>query len=259
VTRPGGRTVTAKVMAILGAFEEGPSRLSLTEISRAAGLPKPTAHRLLAELVTSGALRRDGAGRYRVGRRIWRIGQNAGRELQDSARRHLADLFGQTGESCHLAIRDEDQVLLIDRMHGSAEPAPGSSPGDRRPLHLTATGQVLLGFEEPWILQAYLARMPPGRAARLADQLATVRQRGWAALVEDAHAGYAVAVPVLDDEHAVAAIGLVTPTGRRAELDRRVRALRLTAERIEPEARRWPNTRSIIRVFEDLPADPATS
>lgn len=245
-----GRSVTAKVVAVLAAFEEGPGRLTLTEIARSAGLPKPTAHRLLAELVAAGALRRDDAGRYRVGRRIWRVGQNAGRELQDSARRHLADLFALTGETCHLAIRDEDQVLVIDRLLGSADPS-AAEPGRRRPLHLTATGLVLLGYEEPWIRQAYADRLPAGRGARLADDLAAVRQRGYAALVEDGGAGYAVAVPVLlDDDRAVAAIGLVAPSGRRDELERRVRALQATARRIEPEARGWPHTRTIVRAVE---------
>ena len=245
-----GRSVTAKVMAVLAAFEDGSGRLTLTEIARSAGLPKPTAHRLLAELVAAGALRRDEAGRYRVGRRIWRIGQSAGRELTDSARRHLADLFALTGETCRLAIRDEDQVLVIDRLLGSADPGGTAPPGERRPLHTTATGQVLLAYEEPWIRQAYTDRLPAGPAARLADDLAVVRQRGYGVLVEDSQAGYAVAVPVLlDDDRAVAAVGLMTPAGRRDELDRRVRALQATARRIEPEARAWPHTRTIVQAL----------
>lgn len=247
---PGVRSVTAKVMAVLAAFEEGSGTLTLTEIARSAGLPKPTAHRLLAELVAAGALRRDDAGGYRVGRRLWRIGQGAGRELTGSARRHLADLFASTGETCHLAIRDEDQVLVIDRLLGRADPAV-APPGERRPLHLTATGRVLLGYEEAWIRQAYTDRLPPGPGARLADELAAVRQRGYAVLVEQDQAGCAVAVPVLlDHDRAVAAIGLVTPTGRRDEVERRVKALQATARRMEPEARGWPHLRTVVREFE---------
>ncbi|HTY72518.1 MAG TPA: IclR family transcriptional regulator [Acidimicrobiales bacterium] len=244
-----GRSVTSKVVAILGSFQDGPSTLSLTEIATAADLPMPTAHRLVGELVERGVLRRDDSGRYRVGRFIWRIAQNAGRELRDSARRHLADLFAATGETCLLAIRDGEQVLVIDRIYGTADQAHVAKAGDRRPLHTSATGQVLLAYEEPWLQRAYLDRLGGPEARRLTDSLAQVRQRGYAAVVEEAQAGCTLAVPVLlDSEHAVAAIGLVAPSTR--QLDRRVRLLTQAARRMEPEARRWPNTRVVASVFE---------
>ena len=60
------RTVTGRAMAILGAFSHGPPVLSLQDISRRIGLPTSTAHRLLVELVTWGALARIDAYSYRV-------------------------------------------------------------------------------------------------------------------------------------------------------------------------------------------------
>jgi DNA-binding IclR family transcriptional regulator len=79
-----GRTVTSKALAILEAFESGLPSLSLSQIADAAGLPLPTAHRLVGELVGWGALERDGTGRYCVGLRLWEVGQNAGRQLRDT-------------------------------------------------------------------------------------------------------------------------------------------------------------------------------
>jgi DNA-binding IclR family transcriptional regulator len=267
-----GRSVTAKAMAILGAFEDGPPTLSLTAIAAAADLPMPTAHRLVGELVAWGALRRDESGRYRLGRRIWRIGQNAGRELRDSARRHLTDLIATTGESCHLAIRDEDQALVVDRLYGSgsgrsapplttARSMPRTAPhtsvgrdttaGDRFPLHACAVGQVLLAFESQWIREGYLGRLERPERRRLADELAALRRRGYAALVEEATAGYALAVPVLTDaEHAAAAIGLASAGGDRATVRRYVAALHQAARRMAPEARRWPNQRAVVGAFD---------
>jgi len=49
-----GRTVTSKVLAILGTFAPGGSRLTLTEMSRRADLPIGTVHRLARELVAWG-------------------------------------------------------------------------------------------------------------------------------------------------------------------------------------------------------------
>jgi DNA-binding IclR family transcriptional regulator len=260
VGRTSGRTVTSKVLAILGAFEDGPPTLSLTELAAAAAVPMPTAHRLVGELVEWGALRRDEHGRYRVGRRVWRIGQNAGNELRDAARRTLTDLFTRTGRSCQLAIRDDDQALVIDRLSGP-ETLRTTRAGDRLPLHTTAVGRVLLAYEEPWIVQAYLSRevsghdgdrpvLPPAERRRLADELAAVRRRGHAVTAAEAGGGASVAVPVLADPgHAVAALAVVTPTAARARVARYVTELTAAARRIEPEARTWPNTRAVVAAF----------
>jgi DNA-binding IclR family transcriptional regulator len=48
------------------AFTPGRSLLTLSEISRRAGLSPTTAHRLAGELVGWGALERDDDGRYRL-------------------------------------------------------------------------------------------------------------------------------------------------------------------------------------------------
>lgn len=248
-----GRTVTSKALAILGAFEDGPATLTLTELAAAAELPKPTAHRLVAELVEWGALRRDPvSGRYRIGRRLWAIGQKAGRELRDSARTTLTDLFTRTGETCQLAIRDGDQALVIDRLYGPHEALRSTKAGDRLPLHATAVGRVLLAFEEPWLAEAYLAGpVHADRRARLADDLAGVRQRGYAALGQETPAGASLAVPVLVAPGlAVAALGIVTPTALRRQSERHLAALRAAARKIEPEAERWPNTRAVVATFE---------
>ena len=57
-----GATVTVARLALLGAFDEEHRRLSLTALAERAGLPVPTAHRLVGELVEWGALRADGVG-----------------------------------------------------------------------------------------------------------------------------------------------------------------------------------------------------
>jgi DNA-binding IclR family transcriptional regulator len=89
-----GATVTSRALALLGAFDDDHRRLSLTTLAGRAGLPVPTAHRLVAELVAWGALARTGSGEYVVGRRLWDIGllAPARTDLRELASPYLHDL-----------------------------------------------------------------------------------------------------------------------------------------------------------------------
>jgi DNA-binding IclR family transcriptional regulator len=68
--RDGPRSVTARVLAILGSFSPGTSELSLAEISRRTGLARSTTYRLVHELHAGGALERDANLRYHIGARL---------------------------------------------------------------------------------------------------------------------------------------------------------------------------------------------
>src|SRR3712207_8486069 len=65
-----GRSVTARALAVLGAFDSSAPRLTLSEIAERSGTPLSTAHRLLGELTGWGALHRRPDGRYEIGRRL---------------------------------------------------------------------------------------------------------------------------------------------------------------------------------------------
>ncbi|GGJ69071.1 IclR family transcriptional regulator [Streptomyces brasiliensis] len=241
--RGDGRTVTSKVLALLGAFEGGRHALSLSDLAQHADLPLPTAHRLVGELVDWGALERDDQGRYSVGLRLWEVAQNAGRHLRDTARPYLQDLFSLTHETAHIAIRDGDEALYIDRIYGSTRVPRASRVGGRLPLHATAVGKVLLAYEEEWVREAYLAHrleaatrhthINPGR---LAAELRKVRDEGYATTQEEVREGScSIAVPVRLKPHP-AAIGLVMLSSQGAVMTRHLPTLRGVAHRIEAAA-----------------------
>ncbi|WP_040795181.1 IclR family transcriptional regulator [Nocardia higoensis] len=243
--RGDGRTVTSKALALLGAFESGPNALSLSDLAEFADLPLPTAHRLVGELVEWGALERDNQGRYTVGLRLWTVAQNAGRHLRDTARPYLQDLFSLTHETAHIAIRDGDEALYIDRIYGSTRVPRASRVGGRLPLHATAVGKVLLAYEEDWFREAYLAHsleaatkhthINPGR---LTAELRRVRDEGYATTMEEVREGScSIAVPVRLDPHP-AAIGLVMLSTHAATMTRHLPTLRGIAQRIEAAAAR---------------------
>jgi DNA-binding IclR family transcriptional regulator len=194
----------------------------------------------VGELVEWGALERDEQGRYTVGLRLWEVAQNAGRHLRDTARPHLHDLFSLTHESAHIAIRDGDEALYIDRVYGSTRVPQASRVGGRLPLHVTAVGKVLLACEEEWLREAYLAHplVAPTRythvnPGRLAAELRKVRDEGYAVTQGEVREGScSIAVPVRLQAYP-AAIGLVVPSDKGAAMTRHLPTLRAIARRIE--------------------------
>ena len=141
-------------------------RLTLTELAERAGLPLPTAHRLVGELVAWGALTRTRTGEYVVGRRLWDLGLLAPAQtgLRELASPYLHDLYGATLATVHLAVRDGTEVLYLDRLRGNASVPIVSTVGSRLPMHATGVGKVLLAHAPADVQAQVLARPDPGHA-----------------------------------------------------------------------------------------------
>ena len=248
-----GRTVAARILAVFEAFEaDGPS-LSLTQIAELSRLPVSTAHRIVNELAEWGALARDPQGRYQVGIRLWELAQNAGRRLRDTARPFLQDLYSLTGESAHLAVREGNEALYVDRIYGSTRVPRASRIGGRLPLHATGVGKVLLAYEERWFREAYLkgplvplTPLTHVDPAALADELAQIAGQGFAITGEEARIGAcSIAVPVgagtgAGTGQVIAAIGIVALAAEQVHLPRHLPVLRGVARRIEAAVARRP-------------------
>lgn len=115
----GGRpTVTSRVLDILEAFSAERTALNITQISRRAGLPLSTAHRLVGELTRWGALEREPGGVYRIGLRLFEVAALAprGPALREAAMPFLEDLYEATHENVHLAVLDGLEVVYIERI-----------------------------------------------------------------------------------------------------------------------------------------------
>jgi DNA-binding IclR family transcriptional regulator len=166
-TSQPGRSVTSRVLAILGAFDLAHTRLSLSEISRRSGLPLPTTHRLVNEIVAWRGLRRCADGPYEIGLRLWEIGLLAPlhNHLREVALPFLQTLYEATRENVHLAVRDGDDALYVDKLAGHRSVPIVSRIGARLPLHATGVGKALLAHDTPAFRREYLAR-PLARPTR---------------------------------------------------------------------------------------------
>ena len=235
-----GASVTSRALSLLGAFDEDHRRLSLSQLAERAGLPMPTAHRLVGELVDWGALSRDAGGGFVIGRRLWDLGLLAPVQtgLRQLAAPYLQDLYATTLDTVHLAVRDGTEVLYLDRLSGNASVPVVSSIGSRLPMHATGVGKVLLAHAPPEVQVAVLSdlrRVTPytlTQPGTLRRQLARVLRDGYATTVEEMSLGAcSVAVPILAESRVVAALGIVVPDLRN-DRARFVAALQVAAQGI---------------------------
>ncbi|GLY18307.1 IclR family transcriptional regulator [Kineosporia rhizophila] len=244
-------SVTSRALALLSAFDEHHRRLTLTELARRAGLPLATAHRLAGELLEWGALERQAPGStyFVIGRRIWDLGLLAPVQtgLRQVASPFLHDIYAATLATVHLAVRDGDEVLYVDRLAGHQSVPVVSEIGSRLPLYSTGVGKVLLAHAPADVQRRVLAdlrRITPytiTQPGRIGAQLERVRREGYAQTVEEMSlGGCSVAVPVRSRSggpvEVVAALGMVVPSLKR-DKPRMIAALQVAAEGISRSLR----------------------
>jgi DNA-binding IclR family transcriptional regulator len=233
--------VTGRVLAILNAFDARHRELRLSDIARRAGLALPTTHRLVAELSAGGLLARQDSGGYVIGRKVWDLGLLAPAQtgLREVASPFLHDIYGATLATVHLAVRDNTQVLYLDRLSGHASVPVVSRVGSRLPLHATGVGKVLLAYAPEAVqvtVLSNLKRVTPYtiiQPGRLRQELARVRKEGFAQTSEEMSLGAcSVAVPVRGpSDSVVAALGIVVASLKR-DRPRLVAALEVAAQGI---------------------------
>lgn len=150
--RPPARTranrgVLDGAFAVLEALANAHAGLGLTDLARASGLAKTSAHRLAEQLVALGAVQRVGQ-RYYIGARMRRLGQ---RWQPDPLLRQAAQapVHAWAVQSCAMAslrILHEDTLRVICAVvpHGHAC-VPTAL--DRESIARTATGRVVYAAE----------------------------------------------------------------------------------------------------------------
>lgn len=135
----------------------------LHELAELAGIPKPTVHRMLQQLETSGLLQREGDGRrYSSGVRLRRLAENLLLNSTHHGARHmvLRHLVEEIGESCNLTALAAGEVVYLDRVETAAPLRFYLHPGSRVPVHCSASGKMLLSQFSPAQRQRLLAHAP---------------------------------------------------------------------------------------------------
>lgn len=134
------------VLRLLGAAPG----MRLTDVQRRAGLSKPTAHRLLASLISHELVQQDPHTKlYRVGPALdtlrW-VRSDSGPDLKRICTAPVLRLAEESGDTVFLMARDRLETVCIGRESGSYPiRAITVEVGTRRPLGVGAGGIAILG------------------------------------------------------------------------------------------------------------------
>ncbi|MDQ7820486.1 MAG: IclR family transcriptional regulator [Armatimonadota bacterium] len=229
-----------RAWALLASLGEAGQPLTVRDLARRTGLPRPTVYRLVDALARHGAVViQDGT--VAVGHRVlWLAGQRLAQlELRAAGRPYLMDLCRQVGETVHLGVLEQGHVVYIDKVEPPRPLRMASTIGAIMPAHSTALGKAMLAWSDPRAVREIVAqRGLPRRTprtittlARLQRELAAVRARGFAVdNVENEDGIRCVGAPIFDHRGRVA--GAVSISGSVSTI-----SLRRAREELGPRVR----------------------
>lgn len=240
----------ARGLAVLRSAGGG-EPATLAEIAARAGLSRAAARRLVLTLQHLGYLRAAGRG-FTPTPRVLELGFGylGGQALPDVAQPWMERLAHRVGESCSMAVLDDQDIIYVARVPVSKIMTVSLAVGARLPAYCTSMGRVLLSGLEPAKLDDWLAACRPRPLTprtvtdkrRLRQVVDGARRDGFAWVERELETGLcSVAVPVREPGGRLAAalnIGMpYQPEARARALRDMLPALRETAAGIEGS---WP-------------------
>jgi IclR family transcriptional regulator, acetate operon repressor len=211
-TREQKRQSAKAVDRVVGILEaiDGLGAMKLSQIARAAHLTEATALRYLSGLVSHGFVERDeGSGRYRLGIRLFQLGQGAlgDRDPRLVALPIMQELRSQFDETVNLAMRLEDDLVLIEALESTRSIKKGARVGESDVWHSSSLGKAILAYlPEQEAIQILERQGHPRTTPRtlntveaLLRDFELVRERGYAIDDEESEEGLCcVGAPIFD-------------------------------------------------------------
>ena len=200
----------ARALRLLDILADSGGDMSLTEIADALGWPKSTVHGIIATLRDYRYVDQSAAnGRYRLGIRLFELGQAAARNwgIREIALPALRKLNAQCGEMIHLATEDAGEVLYLEKIDSTHIIRIVSEIGTRLPIHCSGLGKVFLAYRQPSEARSILMRNGMRRMtnntitepAQMEAELIKIRKQGFAVDNQEIMEGLrCVAAPIRD-------------------------------------------------------------
>lgn len=206
LTDPSFMTSLARGLAVVKAFSDQRRAMTIAQLSHKTGIPRAAVRRCLYTLKQLGYAGSE-ANNFFLKPKILTLGYSylSSTPLTVSAQPCLNQVSQILGESCSLAVLEQDEVLYISRSQTSRVMSIALNAGSRLPAYCTSLGRVMLAALPATELDAYLARAPlrpyTDRTVvseeRLREILEETAQQGFAVVEEELEIGLrSIAVPV---------------------------------------------------------------
>jgi DNA-binding IclR family transcriptional regulator len=209
------------VMELLANSRNG---LPLADLARQLALPKSSVHCLLLTLERRGYLHRnERTNRYLFGLRLFSLANMAlsGLEVRERAAPFLHKLAEKTRLTVHLAIPEQNEAVLLDKVEPLGAIRLATWLGKRMDVHCTALGKALIAH----LPQEELDRLIRERGLprhndnsivspkKLKEELERVRKLGYSTDNEEDEVGMrCIGAPVFDDVGSVVAAVSISGT-----------------------------------------------
>ncbi len=189
-----GRGVIEGAFQLLHALPQTTPDGQVAQLVRLTRIPRPTVHRLLAQLREAGAVALI-EGHWSLASGLMGLARHVEpySGLREAAAEVLRSLRTGTGATASLVVPDNEFVVVLETVPGQTSLPVGHRPGDPMP-HFSASGQVLAGpramapmrrhpgvssdhsaVQEGFTCYAAPVLLPSGRRAAL--QIASVEPR----------------------------------------------------------------------------------
>lgn len=246
LSAPAGVKVLHKTLDIVEAIRQNPQGMFLVDVSRSVSMPKPTVFRILSTLEARGYMTRRDGGRYVLARKMFSPADPGvvDQLLMKTAPPLIERLAAASRETVNLGILDGAEVLIMHAVESPQTVRMTAKAGNRRHVHTTALGKVLIAETPVEELEQLLKAKGLPRMTRrslatidaLIKDLRRVRRRGYA--IDDQEnepEGRCVAAKIVGaDRRIVAALSISAPAFRMEvrQLKQLVPSLRQTCQSI---------------------------
>lgn len=215
-----------KALRVLKVFSSKRPVWRVGELADKLDLSKSTASRIIQTLVEEGFLIKDTESPgYRLGSATLALGGHfvSNNELYQEVAPVLNKLVLETGETAHIAIKNNRKVLYLNKQIGPFYSDIETQTGSDNPVHATSSGKILLAYSDEATIETILGgeleaytEHTVTNPLQIKKQLKEIRDLGYALsrseLMPD---NYSIATPVFNyNGEIVCAITLVGPITR---------------------------------------------
>jgi len=217
-----------RTLSLLELLSEAKNGLTLPELSRRLELPKSSTYCLLVTLQRRGyLLRNDRTHRYMFGLKLFSLANMAlnGVKLREQAAPFLQTLMQRSRLTVHMAILEEDEAVLIEKVEPPGLVRLATWIGKRLELHCSGVGKCLLVY----LPESEFLRLVRDRGLtrnnentitsirRLKQEMAQIRRMGYSLEDEEGEIGCrCVGAPVFD--HSGKVIAAISVAGTTAQI-----------------------------------------